>query len=187
MFFANKSKGFCVEIGAHSTLLARLSQPEAPFLVEELKELPSADTGAITEWIKGTEGRGSSGYAHSTCGIYPPKRVVRRHTLDLKRVKEPAYFSEIYSQQFRVEPEKYIIKPLNPNDGSDYDMTKAAQKEVLFCGLPADDVIALQDNLLAQSIYPERLELGTLATLGGMVNYLQFKQSKSPLLILEIG
>jgi hypothetical protein len=36
-------------------------------------------------------------------------------------------------------------------------------------------------------IYPERLELGTLATLGGMVNYLKFKQTKTPLLLLEIG
>ena len=187
MFFANKSKGFCVEIGEHTTLLARLTQPEAPFLVEELKELPSSESGAISEWIKVTQGRGSTGYAHSTCGIYPTKRVVRRHTLDLKRVKEPAYFNEIYAQQFRVEPEKYIIKPLNPTDGGDYDTVKATQKEVLFCGLPADEVIAMQDKLLEQGIYPERLELGTLATLGGMVNYLKFKQSKSPLLLLEIG
>src|SRR5258708_24530281 len=107
MFFANKSKGFCVEIGEHTTLLARLTQPEAPFLVEELKELPSSEIGAISEWIKSTQGRGSTGYAHATCGIYPSKRVVRRHTLDTKRVKEPAYFNEIYSQQFRVESEKF--------------------------------------------------------------------------------
>jgi hypothetical protein len=187
MFFAKKSKGFCVEIGEHTTLLARLSEPEAPYLVEELKELPSADAEAIVEWIKGTEGKGSTGYAHSTCGVYPTKRVVRRHTLDLKRLKEPTYFNEIYSQQFRIEPEKYAIRALNPDDGGDYDLAKGTQKEVLFCGLPADEVNALQDKLLAQGIYPERLELGTLATLGGMVNYLKFKQSKSPLLLLEIG
>ena len=187
MFFATKSKGFAVEIGEHSTLLARLTQAEAPFLIEELKELPSGDPNAIAEWVKGTDGKGSTGYAHATCGIYPSKRVVRRHTLDLKRTKEPAYFSEIYAQQFRIEADKYTIRPLNPADGSDYDATKAAQKEVLFSGLPSEDVITAQDKLLEQGIYPERLELGTLATLGGMVNYLKFKQSKSPLLLLEIG
>jgi Tfp pilus assembly PilM family ATPase len=112
---------------------------------------------------------------------------VRRHTLDLKKLKEPTYFNEIYSQQFRVDPEKYTIRPLNPGDGSEYDLVKASQKEVLFCGLPSDDIVAMQDKLLAQGIYPERLELGTLATLGGMVNYLKFKQSRSPLLLLEIG
>src|SRR5476649_183186 len=106
MFFATKSKGFCVEIGEHTTLLARLAQAEAPFVVEELKELASNDQAALSEWIKNTEGKGATGYAHATCGVYPVKRVVRRQTLDLKRVKEPAYFNEIYTQQFRIEPEK---------------------------------------------------------------------------------
>lgn len=187
MFFATKSKGFCVEIGEYTTLVARLSQAEAPFLVEELKELPSGDSAVITEWVKGAEGKGSTGYAHATCGIYPSKRIVRRHTLDVKKLKEPTYFSEIYTQQFRIEAEKYTIRALNPDDGSDFDMTKTSQKEVVFAGLPSEEIITIQDRLLEQGIYPERLELGTLATIGGMVNYLKFKQSKSPLLLLEIG
>jgi hypothetical protein len=187
MFFAKKSKGFCVEIGEYTTLLAKLSQPEAPYLVEELKEFPSTDLAAIAEWVKSTDGKGSTGYAHATCGVYPTKRIVRRHTLDTKKVKEPAYFSEIYTQQFRVESDKYTIRALNPDDGSEYDLVKASQKEVLFAGMPSEEIITLQDKLLEQGIYPEKLELGTLATLGGMVNYLKFKQSKQPLLVLEIG
>jgi hypothetical protein len=187
MFLAKKSKGFCVDIGEHTTFLARLSGPEAPFIVEELKELPSADVGALTDWVKGTDGKGSTGYAHATCGVHAAKRVVRRHTVDLKKLKEPTYFNEIYSQQFRVEPEKYTIVALNPTDGGDYDLAKGTQKEVLFCGLPSEEINSVQDKLLEQGIYPERLELGTLALLGGMVNYLKFKQSKSPLLLLEIG
>ncbi|HVT72114.1 MAG TPA: hypothetical protein VHD61_03185 [Lacunisphaera sp.] len=155
--------------------------------MEELKEFASSDAEGLNGWIKGTEGKGSTGYAHATCGIYPAKRVVRRHTVDLKKLKEPSYFGEIYSQQFRIEPEKYTMRPLNPADGGEFDVGKGNQKEVLFCGLPIDDVNTAQDKLLEHGIYPERLELGTLATLGGMVNYLKFKQTKSPLLLLEIG
>jgi hypothetical protein len=187
MFFANKSKGFCVEIGEHTTLLARLSQAQAPFVVEELKELPSSDLSGLAEWVKAVEGKGATGYAHATCGIYPAKRIIRRQTLDLKRAKEPAYFNEIYAQQFRIDPEKYAMRVLNHADGSEYDMAKATQKEVLLCGLPSEDVITYQDRLLESGIYPERLELGTLAMLGGLVNYLKFKQSKAPLLVLEMG
>ena len=187
MFLAKKSKGFCVEIGEYTTLTARLSQPEAPYSVEELKEFNSTDSGALAEWVKGTEGKGSSGYAHATCGVYPAKRIVRRHTLDPKKVKEPAYFSEIYTQQFRIESEKYTVKALNPGDGSEYDMVKATQKEALFCGLLSEEIITIQDKLLEQGVYPERLELGTVALMGGLVNYLKFKQSKSPVLLLEIG
>jgi hypothetical protein len=187
MLFAKKSKGFCVEFGEHVTQLARLSQPEAPYVVEELKEIPSNDPGAISAWVKATEGKGATGYVHATCGVYPARRILRRHTLDVKRVKDPAYFGEIYNQQFRIEADKYTIKALNPDDGGDYDSVKATQKEVLFCGLPSDDIVALQDKLLEQGIYPERLELGSLATLGGLVNYLKFKQNKTPVLLLEIG
>lgn len=187
MFLAKKSKGFCVEIGEYSTLLARLSSPDAPYFVEELKEFPSTDTASITDWVKATDGKGSTGYAHATCGIYPSKRIVRRHTVDPKKVKEPAYFNEIYTQQFRVESEKYTFKALNPDDGDDYDLTKAARKEVLFCGLPSEEIIAIQDKLLENGIYPERLEMGTVALMGGLVNYHKFKQNKSPLLLLEMG
>lgn len=150
-------------------------------------ELPTSDPAAIMEWVKASAGKGSTGYAHATCGIYPQKRIVRRHTLDLKKIKEPAYFNEVYTQQFRIEADKYTVRALNHENGSDFDMAKASQKEVLFAGLPSDDIITAQDKLLEQGIYPERLELGTVASLGGMVNYLKFKQTKTPLLLLEIG
>jgi hypothetical protein len=69
----------------------------------------------------------------------------------------------------------------------DFDITKMVQKEALFCGVPADDVISIQDGLLTDGIYPERLELGSVAMLGGLVDYLAFKKSKTPTLMLEIG
>lgn len=185
--FATKSKGFCVEIGEHSALIARLSQTVAPILVEELKELPLSDQEALVGYIKQMEGTGPTGYAMAKCGVYPPRRIVRRQTLDLKRIKEPAYFNEILAQQFRIEPEKYTVRVLNSADGSEYDAVKAMQKEVLFCGVPSDDITATQEKLLEMGVYPECLELSTVATLGALINYLKFKQSKSPVLLLEIG
>lgn len=176
-----------MEMGEQSTLVARLLQSDGVCLVEELKEFSAKDEAGLNDWLKSAEGKGSTGYAHSICGIYPPKRIVRRQTLDLKRVKEPAYFNEIYTQQFRIEPTKYAIKTLNHTDGSEYDAIKASQKEVIFCGLPLDDIDTTQDKLLGQGIYPERLELGTLAMLGGLVNHLKFKQSNSTVLVLEMG
>jgi len=187
MLFGKKTKGFCVDFGDQAILLARLSHENAPCVVEELKEFAPTDTESLQAFVKAAEGRGPTGYAHSRVGLYPPKRVVRRHTLDLKRIKDPAYFNEILSQQFRVEPERYRTLVLNPADGSEFDNTKTTQKEALFCGMPSEDIIAWQDKLLELGIYPERLELGTVATLGALVSYLKFKQIKTPLLLLEMG
>jgi hypothetical protein len=187
MLFGKKTKGFCVDFGDQSVLVARLSQEDSPLVVEELREFAATDTEGLQAYLKEAEGRGATGYAHSRCSIYPTKRLIRRQTLDLKRVKDPAYFAEVISQQFRVEAEKYTTLILNPADGTEYDTAKGAQKEALFCGMPAEEIVAWQDKLLGIGIYPERLELGTVATLGALVSYQKFKQSKSPVLLLEMG
>jgi hypothetical protein len=188
MLFSSKPKGFFVELSDYGCLFARTSSVDAPLVVEVLDECPADDVAAFEEVIKRIQPKKTpSGFMHSVCGIYAAKRLVRRATLDPKRVKEPAYFGEVISQQFRVEPEKYTLAVLNSADGADYDVAKADKKEVLFCGLPADDIVAAQDNLLDKGLYPERLELTSVAVLGALVEYLEFQKSKTPTLVLEIG
>jgi hypothetical protein len=188
MIFSSATKGYFVELSEHAILLARTSAAVPPFTIEDMRECPPDDTALLAEAIAQLQPKKApSGYLQATVGIYPPKRVVRRHSLELKRVKEPGYFAEVCSQQFRVEPDKYRIAILNANDGSDYDVTKAVQKDVLFCGLPSEDVEAMQQSLLSRSLYPDRLELSTVAVLGGLVTYLEHANVKTPTLVLEIG
>jgi hypothetical protein len=188
MFLSQKAKGFFVELNDHAVLLARTSSPAAPFTVEDLQECPPRDAEALKQAISVIQPKKSpSGYLHATVGIYPPKRLVRRHSLELKRVKEPGYFAEVCSQQFRIEQDKFTIALLNATDGTDFDAAKAVQKDVIFCGLPAEDTVTLQNGLLESGIYPERIELGTIATLGGAVDWLAHTKSKTPTLVLEIG
>ena len=58
---------------------------------------------------------------------------------------------------------------------------------MVFCGLPVEDATATQSFLLERRIYPERIELGSVATLGAVVNCLAYNKSKTPALVLEIG
>lgn len=188
MFFSQKAKGFFVELSEHGVMMARTSAPAAPFVVEEMSECPSADAQALQEAINQLQPKKSpTGYLHAVVGIYPARRLLRRHTLELKRVKETGYFAEVCAQQFRVEQEKYTIAILNANDGTDFDVAKGVQKDALFCGLPTDDANEVQSSLLESGIYPERLELGSLATLGAVADFLTFSKSKTPTLVLEIG
>jgi hypothetical protein len=188
MLFSQKTKGFFVELNDHAVMLARTSAPSGSFTVEDMRECAPGDPAAIEEAIRAIQPKKSpSGYLHATVGIYPSKRLVRRHSLELKRIKEPGYLAEVCTQQFRIEQEKYSIAILNATDGSDYDLTKAVQKDVMFCGLPGEDVTIIQNTLLESGIYPERIELGSLATLGGVVDYLSYSKSKVPTLVLEIG
>lgn len=187
MWFAPKSKGFFIDYTEHSVLIARTSAMEAPLVVEELREVPTSDTIAMADVLKQLQPkRGQSGYIHANVSVYSPRRLVRRVTLDLKRVKESAYLDEVLSTQFRVEPDKYIAAILNSADGAEFDAGKTT-KEVIFCGMPSEDVIGFQDELLARSIYPERVEIGSVAALGLLVDYLNFSKNKAPMLVLELG
>lgn len=188
MLFAAKTKGYFVLQDEYVTLLARTSASRAPLVVEELYECPLADSVALGESLRRLQPkRGPSGYMNAICGVSPASRLLRHATLDTKRMKEPGYLTEVLAAQFRVEPEKYLVYVLNAPDGADFDVTKPTHKDAFYCGLATEEIVATQDKLLAQGIYPDRLELTSVATLGGVADYLAFKKSKVPALVLEIG
>lgn len=188
MLFPAKSKGYFVDSQEHGTFIARTSGPSAPFVVEELREVAPGDDAALQETLRQLQPkRTQTGYLHATVGIHSERQLLRRATLDLKRVKDNGYLDEVLTSQFRVEADKVMAAVLNATDGTEYDLAKAAQKEVLFCALPTDEIIKVQDGLLAKGLYPERLEIGSVASLGALVNYLAYARSKVPALVLELG
>lgn len=188
MLFSQKAKGFFIELNDHSVMVARTSAGAAPLLIEELKECAPDDAGALGALLSQIQPKKSpSGYVHARVGAFPEKRLVRRHSLEPKRLREPGYLAEICSQQFRIEYEKYSLAILGATDGSDYESSKVAQKDVIFCGLPSDELQSIQSGLLGAGIYPESIELGTVSTLGGVVDILARGKSKTSVLVLEIG
>lgn len=189
MLFARKTKGYFVDFNDNGILLARTSSSElGPMEVEQILEVPAGDDAALTEALNQLQpAKGNGGYLHATVAVYPPKRFVRHASLDLKRIKDPGYLNEIVTTQCRVEIDKATIAILNPRDGSDLDLSKSPAKDMLCCGMLNDDVIALQDRMLAAGIYPQRVELGTVAALGAVVGMLSAERSTAPTLVVEIG
>lgn len=190
MFLSQKSKGFFIEVNEHAVMLARTSSMEAPFLIEEVKECPAGDANALKEAVASIQLKKnitSHGYINAAVGIYPGKRLIRKHALDVKRLKEPEYITEVISQQLRIEQDKFIIHIIDAIDGADCDLSKSASKEALFCGIPLENLNTAQDALLAVGIYPERVELGSIAAIGALRAYIVGTKTKTTTLMLEIG
>jgi hypothetical protein len=160
----------------------------APLVIEEIKEVPITDEATLERAVKEFGGKKTGGgFLYASCGIYPPKRVIRRVTLDTKRTKEPGYFAEVCTQQLRVEADKFTLSVLHSHDGKDYEVGKVTtQKEVVFAGAQNEELLTAQERLLALGLFPNRLELGTLAMLGGLVDYHAVTQLKAPTLVLEM-
>lgn len=188
MFLNRKAKGYFVSVNDHVMQVARTSSPGGAFTVEELQEFPAGDDAAREAGLKQIGvGRSAGGYLQAVVGTHPARRLVRRHTIELKRAKEPAYLTEVCTQQFRVEADKYALAVISAADGSEFDPATSSQKDVLFCGLPSDDVLSIQSNLLEAGIYPQRLEIGTVSLLGGVADCLAHARSRTPVLVVEVG
>ncbi len=185
---SKKPNGYYVDLNDESALMVRTSSFDSPMVIEEMREVPAADDAAVQQAARElSRRRGATGFMRARCGVYVPHRLVRRVTLDVKRAKDPEYFKEICSQQFRLDEDKCTIAVLNAVDGTDFDAGKVTtQKEVIFTGGPNDELLAVQQRLLSLGIFPERMEMGTVSALGGLVNYHAFAQLKAPTLVLEM-
>jgi len=129
---------------------------------------------------------GSGGYVRAHCGVYSPKRLVRRLSLDPKRMKDAGYLDEVVTSQFRIEMDKYTLAALNAKDGTEFDISQSTQKDIVVAGMMAEEITTTQKKLLDRGIYPERLEIGTVSTLGALIDYLSFSKSAAPTLVLEM-
>lgn len=186
MRFSGSSNGFFVDINEYSTLVARTSSASAPLVIEKIEEGPAGLTH-LAEVMEKAAGPRRSGYRHAVVGVAPERRFIRRASVDPKRAKDAAALEELLVTQFRAEPDKMILAILSAADGSSIDTSAAAGKEVLFCGGYNEDFAAAQKSIVDAGVYPESLELTSVAMLGGVQGLLALQEVKTPTLVLEVG
>lgn len=189
MILSAKNRGFFVEIGDQSTRIASVSGFDLPLTVEAIKEVPRNAAEKLSAAMDGLLGKGrkAGGYRRAVVGVYPKQQFVRRATLDAKKMKEPGHLVEVLTSQFRVEPEKMTLALISAIDGTELDPASPATKEVIFCGGAGEEFAKIQADLLADGVFPERLELGAVATLGAFVGVLGAQGVKAPALVLNLG
>jgi len=185
-----KSNGVFVEVGHFSLRTAFTSALRPPLVIESLEEYTSGDNWTDFEERLESE-KGSSGvrYLPACCGVYPDSRFFRRHTIEsFAKAKDPNYFTQLISEQFRIDSEKNVTRVVNAVDGSVFTLDKSIlnQKEIVICGGKRDEFALEQEKIVGAGLYPETLELGTAATVGGLIHYLKFKGIEQPTLMLEI-
>lgn len=187
--FSKKNQGIYVDLNDHTFTVARTTGGPGAITVEELKSCPANNAeaiGALLEEIQPKRG-GAGKYVSACCAVYPPTRLVRKATIEPKRVNEPNYFNEVVSAQYRISPDEYTLAALSPATGRDLHAVTANEKEAVFAGMLNSEVSTAQKRLLELGIFPEALELGTLSILGALVNYRAAVKSTVPTLVLEVG
>jgi hypothetical protein len=162
-----------------------------PIVVEEVAELPMTadchpdDVRAFLEQLvdfKGAE------YYVSRCGVYPEGRFVRYYEAEsAAKVKKPGFLSDVLESELSIDAVANSVSILDARDGSDFDIEKGATKQLIFCGGPLAAFQEEQDRLLLYGAYPDRLELSSATTLGGVCDYARFNQLDTPILCVELS
>ncbi len=186
---ASKHSAFFVEHSDVSFLMARTSGYGHPMTVEEIKEAPAGDNEEIQKLIESNgKSSGSSGYTRARCGVYPRGRVLGKIIMDEPRkARDPRYLEDRVKAEFNIDPNAYTLAVLNPRTGAPADVGSLMEKEFFIGGGPTSELGDAQQELLDYGVFPDRLEIGSIATIGALVDYHRFAAVEYPTLVLEIG
>jgi hypothetical protein len=188
MFSSRQLPGIFLDHGGDTVRVARTSAFAAPFTVEEVGECPAGDRAALAQLLQRLSPRRTAGRrVHARVAIRPEGQLVRVLSAEPKRLGEPEYFAALCSGQLQIDPQAYLLSVLNAEDGRPFDPARSGERELFFCGLPLAELEAAQGALVDQDIYPESLELGTVATLGAVAEHVRQAGLATPVLVLELG
>jgi hypothetical protein len=187
MLKKTRAKVLFLEVSEYSVLAARASVLEPPLVIEELREAPLGSSDDLATLVSEMMGQSKGQYVSSVIGIHPSSRFVRRGSLETPaKAKDPAYLAEYIQQQFQIDPAKNLINVIAAESGVAASAETGFPKELIFCGATLEEVRERQQWLVGASLYPERLEIGSVATVGGLMSYLNAEGVKSPTLLLEV-
>lgn len=185
--FGSKSKGLFFDLAGDTAMVARTTGLSAPFVIEELREVPLGDPAEVADAVRSIAGVRGSGYATASCAVYPNGRLVSRLAIEGRKLRDEGYLLQHVADSLKIDAAAYSLVPITLGEGSDLASQKTPPKEILVCGAPSAELVAVQNRLLEYGLFPERLEIGSVSTIGGIMSQLRFTDNKSPVLLLEIG
>ncbi|MEM8868513.1 MAG: hypothetical protein AAGC73_09630 [Verrucomicrobiota bacterium] len=119
--------------------------------------------------------------------MYPDNRFVRYYeTESVNKARDAQFLSTILESEFQVDPALNFVSILDARDGSDLDFETAMTRRIAFCGAANEDLKNTQDSLLEYGLYPDRMELSSVSTLGGLCDYARFNSIDAPVLFFEL-
>lgn len=185
--FGSKSKGIFVDVADGFARMAQTTSAAPPFAIEQIVEIQFETAEDAAEQIRAISGAKNNGFTQAVCSVYPANRLVSRVSIDPRKFREPEYLEKHVEETLKIGLGSYSLFTLSTGDGSDVSVMKTPPKEILVCGAPTEQLVSQQERLLDLGLYPDRMEIGTISSVGGIVHGLRMSDSKNPTLVLEIG
>lgn len=184
---ASNNKTFYVEKTGFSMRLARVAQNSEGGVIEEIREASPGSVEEARDFVQGFSKLPNAALVRAVCSVYPESRLLRNCSLkDSGQNGDIATLDEVVATQFRVNPGEYGLQALHADDGLEMKPSRI-QRELFVCGAPKTELREAQSYLVEAGVYPLRMELGSVATIGLLLNSMRIQNIQEPALVLEIG
>jgi hypothetical protein len=174
MFNPKARNGVLLNLCENHLQLARIADiGDRPWQLDAFREIASVDDPGIEQWLTEMlpDRRGKT-HALGVCGFHPYGRVLVRDSLVPRRLPESEYLRGLVAQHAGItSASEWSVAALNPVDGSSLPTESAPRPGLLF-GVSWSAQRETQQRLLRLGIRPHRLEVDTLALLGGLMRLL---------------
>lgn len=156
--------------------------------VDALEVVPVKDEEAVTKAVSRLGGFAHGQYVQAHCNVYPTTRSFHRHKMpSAKTAENGAYFTKVATEDYQMDPKVYRVALGTPETGSAIKVGKDSASHVLFLGAREQELRSEQERLLGYGVYPLSLQLGTMGTISGLLDYCEQTECDQPLLFIEIG
>jgi hypothetical protein len=188
MFKRKDLQGVLLNLTDHCVQLARLVRlDERPLAIDLFTELPATDDEAITRWLGETFPTHTAGLLPGYCGFYPTDRLLLREMINPRRLNEPEYVPSLVAEFAKQSSVKeWHTDALHTGEGLTLTLENN-QRAGLLVGLPWTAVREAQQRLRKWGVRPRRLEIGSVALLGGLVRQLILQDYQHAVVVCEIG
>lgn len=179
-----KTEELFVEIKEYSILAAKTLKYGGESVLMSAVECPAGDFASIKKFLHNFFGNKKGKYVKAYCNVNPISRFVRKITLDsAMKAKDPTFINEILKEDFGIDRQDFEVKILNGLTGIEFNPDTNKSRDLVFCGALREEIEKCQSALLQLGIYPQRMELGGMAMLGGFM--MDTTEINVPTIILE--
>ena len=186
MLFRRSRSGVVIEINPFRVLLARLGRLGGDAVhIEQVAELPADDPVGVRRELRRLFPEHKN-YVPGICGIFPPTRLLQREELNAKKFADPDYLSNLLAGQYKIPAEKWRVGLVSPFDGAPFGPKNPPVKDVLLCGEATDELLVAQHRFLDLGVLPRRMEIASLAVLGGVQSHQAMMGDTRPVAIVEL-
>ncbi len=184
---ASHNKTFFVERTDFSLRMARVVSGAEAEIIEDVREIPTSSPDEVKAAIQDFAAEKAGGLVRAYCAIYPSSRLLRSASLkDGPQIADTAALEMAIATQFQINPGDYGLKYLSIDDGLPFTPGRT-QKDLFVCGAPSEELRSAQEFFVGAGIYPLRMELGSVATIGLLLSILRTKKIQDPMLVIEMG